>query len=79
MIETTLTNGWTAPSLGPVNCMVTNDVYAGDRMTLLIPAGSRVLGEVKPVEAFGQKRLSVTFHRLILPNEHSISLDQSRG
>ena len=35
---------------------------------MLIPAGSRVLGETKPVQAFGETRLAVVFHRLVLPD-----------
>jgi type IV secretion system protein TrbI len=37
------------------------------------------LGEAKRVEAFGQTRLAVAFHRLIMPDGYSISLDQFKG
>lgn len=79
LIETVLTNRLSGSLAGPVNCMVTTAVYSHDRQHLLIPQGSRVLGEVKPVNSFGQQRLAVGFHRLIMPDGYSLSLDQFRG
>lgn len=64
---------------GPVNCLVTQDVYSHDRAHVLIPAGSKVLGEAQKVTAFGQERLAVFFHRLIMPDGYSVSLDQFKG
>ena len=78
VIETVLTNRLDASFSGPVNCMVTTNVYSPDE-TLVIPQGARVLGEVRKVEALGQQRLAVTFHRLLLPDGSSLSLDQFQG
>ncbi len=79
IIETVLTNRLDGGFSGPVNCMVTTDVYSPDNQDLLIPQGSRVLGEVKPVTQFGQQRLAVIFHRLIMPDGYAVSLDQFHG
>ncbi len=79
VIETVLTNRLASYFSGPVNCMVTTDVYSHDRQHLLIPQGSRVLGEVKKVDSFGQERLAVFFHRIIMPDGYSLSLDQFKG
>jgi type IV secretion system protein VirB10 len=68
ILETVLTNRLDGTFAGPVNCLVTTAAYATDQQHLLIPAGSRVLGEARPVTAFGQARLAVVFHRLVLPN-----------
>ena len=38
-----------------------------------------MLGEAKKVEAFGQQRLAVFFHRLIMPDGFSVNLDQFKG
>jgi type IV secretion system protein VirB10 len=46
---------------------------------LLIPQGSRLLGEVKPLDKLGQQRLAIAFHRVIMPDGYSVSLDQFRG
>lgn len=79
VLETLLINRLNGTFPGPVNCLVTNDIYSHDRQHVLIPAGTRVLGEAKKVEAFGQQRLAVFFHRLIMPDGYSVSLDQFKG
>jgi type IV secretion system protein VirB10 len=64
---------------GPVECLLTSDVYSHDRQHLLIPAGSKLLGETKRVENLGQNRLAVTFHRLLMPDGYSAGLDHFQG
>lgn len=79
ILETVLLNRLSGDFNGPVECLVTTDVYSHDRQHLLIPSGTKVLGETKRVEAFGQTRLAVAFHRLIMPDGYSVSLDQFKG
>ena len=79
MLETVLNNRLDGYFSGPINCMVTTDVYSPNGAHVLIPSGSRVLGEVKRVDTFGQQRLAVVFHRLIMPDGYSVLLDQFKG
>ncbi|HEY6291383.1 MAG TPA: TrbI/VirB10 family protein [Terriglobia bacterium] len=79
VIETVLINRLEGGFAGPVNCLVTSHVYSHDRQHVLIPAGSKVLGEAGKVNTFGQQRLAVAFHRLIMPDGYSVSLDQVKG
>jgi len=79
VLETLLVNRLNGSFSGPVNCLVTTDIYSHDRQQVLIPAGTKVLGEAKKVEAFGQQHLAVFFHRLIMPDGYSVSLDQFKG
>jgi type IV secretion system protein VirB10 len=79
LIDTVLTNRLDGSASGPVNCMVTTNLYSQDGRHVLIPQGSRVLGEVRKVETFGQERLAVTFHRLIMPDHYSVDLDKFQG
>lgn len=79
IIEAVLTNRLDGHFSGPVNAMVTTAVYSQDRQRLLIPPGSRVLGEVQRVTTFGQQRLAVVFHRLIMPNGFTVNLDKFQG
>jgi type IV secretion system protein VirB10 len=79
VLETVLTNRLAGSFSGPVNCMLTTDVYSLNRQHLLIAQGSRILGEVKPVNSLGQQRLAVMFHRIIMPDGYSASLDQFHG
>lgn len=79
VIETVLTNRLDGSFNGPVNCQVTTDVYSHDLLHVLIPKGSRILGEIKRSDQFGQQRLAVFFHRVIMPDGFSASLDQFKG
>lgn len=79
LIETVLINRLDGTFSGPVNCLVSYDVYSHDHNHVLIPRGSRVLGEVRPVQTSADQRLAVTFHRLIMPDGFSVNLDQFHG
>src|SRR5206468_5418803 len=61
VIDTVLTNRLDGGAAAPVNCLVTNALYSHDGQHVLIPAGSRVLGETKPVQTLGETRLAVGF------------------
>lgn len=79
VLETALVTRLNGDFSGPVICMLTNNIYSHDGQRLLIPAGTKVLGETKRVESFGQTRLAVAFHRLIMPDGYSVDLDQFHG
>jgi len=79
VIDTVLANRLDGSVAAPVNCLVTNPIYSHRRQQVLIPAGARILGETKPVQAFGEARLAVAFHRLIMPDGSSYSLDEFLG
>jgi type IV secretion system protein VirB10 len=79
VIETVLTNRLTGTFTGPVNCLVSVPVYAADAQHLVIPAGARVFGEARAVDTFGQTRLAVVFHRVLLPDGTRIDLNGFHG
>ncbi len=79
VLESVLVNRLNGDFAGPVLCQLTNDVYSHDHSQLLIPAGTRVLGETKKVSDVGQARLAVVFHRLIMPDGYAVDLDQAPG
>jgi type IV secretion system protein VirB10 len=78
ILEAVLTNRLDGEQPGPVNCMITTDVYLPGTRLLLIPQGARVLGEASRASAFGQQRLAVAFHRILVPglDSYSIPLDK---
>jgi len=78
-IDAVLTNRLDGSGTAPVNCLVTNPVYSHSGQHVLIPAGARVLGETRPVQALGETRLAVGFHRLLLPDGSTLRLDQFLG
>jgi type IV secretion system protein VirB10 len=78
-IDTALVNRLDGEFAGPVKVMVTNPVYSQDRQHVLIPEGTFILGDAQKVSGFGQKRLAVVFHRLLMPDGYSVDLDQFHG
>jgi type IV secretion system protein VirB10 len=67
VIEAELTNRLDGDEPGPVNVMITNDVYKPGTRLVLIPQGARGLGEAREVSLLGQQRLAVAFHRILTP------------
>ncbi len=78
-IDTVLANRLDGEFVGPVKVMVSNPVYSHERQHVLIPEGTFILGDVQKVTGFGQKRLAVAFHRLLMPDGYSVDLDQFHG
>jgi type IV secretion system protein VirB10 len=79
VIDCALVNELNGENAGPVQVQVSTDVFAPGTRTLLIPQGARILGETSKVSGFGQQRLAVTFHRLLIgtgPGMYSVSLDK---
>lgn len=79
LIDTVLTNRLDGSTAAPVNLLVTNPLYTHSGHQIVIPAGSRILGETGPVESLGASRLAVALHRLILPDGRTYRLDQFMG
>jgi len=78
-IDSALVNRLDGEFSGPLKVMVTNPIYSQDRQHVLIPEGTFLLGEVQKVSGFGQKRLAVVFHRMLMPDGYSVDLDQFHG
>ena len=79
VVEMVLTNKLEGSNGGPVNCMITTPVYAPGTHRLLLPEGVRVVGDTTQVNTFGQRRLAVRFHRMLVQNGsvlYSIPLDK---
>lgn len=78
VIPVSLLTALTSDNLnGTVVAMVRQNVY--DSVTgknLLIPAGSKVIGEATD---FTGKRINVSFTRIIFPNGHSVMLPDMKG
>ena len=80
IIPTTLITGINSDLPGQIVGQVREHVY--DTVTghyLLVPQGTRIIGQYDSTVAFGQERVLVVWHRLILPNGTSISLEGMPG
>ena len=79
IIPATLLNQLDGEFTGPVICQTSQDVYDDQGTTLRIPAGSKVLGEAHPVSSGNQRRMAVSFHKLLIKGQPDISLDKLSG
>jgi type IV secretory pathway VirB10-like protein len=79
VIETVLTNRLNGEFTGPVNVMVTTDLWSHDHQHILMPQGTRILGEAQKVSIEQQRRLAVVFHRAIMPDGYSVDFDKFAG
>lgn len=79
VIETVLTNRLNGEFIGPVNVMVTTDLRSHDHQHILMPQGTRILGEAQNVSIQQQRRLAVVFHRAIMPDGYSVDFDKFAG
>jgi type IV secretion system protein TrbI len=78
-IDTVLVDRLDGEFSGSFKVMVTNPIYSEDRQHVLIPEGTFILGDTQKVSSFGQKRLALTFHRMLMPDKYSVDLDQFKG
>jgi type IV secretion system protein TrbI len=74
VIEAVLTNRLNGDAVGPVDGMITSDVFEPGTRVLLIPQGARVLGLASAVSSLGQARLAVAFHRILVPGLRTYSI-----
>jgi len=80
VIPATLVTGINSDLPGQMIATVTENVY--DTVTgnyLLIPQGSRMLGQYDSQVAYGQRRVLLVWTRLIMPDGSSITLDRLQG
>lgn len=60
---------------GKITAVIKTDVYDSATGTiLLIPAGSRVIGQYSSDVSFGQERVQAVINRITLPNQKSINI-----
>lgn len=80
IIPAALITGLSSDLPGQVTAQVTENVYDGPTgRVLLIPQGSRLVGEYDAETRFGQRRALLVWTRLILPGGQSIVLDRQPG
>lgn len=65
---------------GQITAQVTENVYDSPTgALLLIPQGTRIIGQYDAGVTFGQRRVLLVWNRLILPNGRSIVLERQPG
>ena len=80
VIPAALLTGIRSDLPGQITAQVTQNVYDSPTgRTLLIPQGSKLIGEYDSSVAFGQQRILLAWTRLLLPNGNSIVLERQPG
>ena len=80
IIPAALITGIRSDLPGQITAQVTQNVYDSPTgRILLIPQGSRLIGDYDADVAFGQSRVLLAWNRLILPDGRSIMLDRQPG
>lgn len=80
VIPAALITGIRSDLPGQITAQVTENVYdSPSGRYLLIPQGTRIIGEYSNEVTFGQRRVLLVWSRLILPNGRSIVLERLPG
>jgi len=79
VLEGVVTNRIDGALAGPILVMLTTDYYSHDHQQLLLPQGTRLIGQVQSVGGQGQRRLVVSFNRAICPDGFSLDFNQYQG
>lgn len=80
VIPAALITGIRSDLPGQITAQVTQHIYDSPTGSqLLIPQGTRIIGEYSNDVGFGQRRVLLVWNRLILPNGRSIVLERQPG
>jgi type IV secretion system protein VirB10 len=80
VIPAALITGIRSDLPGQITAQVTENVYDSPTGSLLlIPQGTRIIGQYDDGVTFGQRRVLLVWNRLILPGGHSIVLERLPG
>ncbi len=80
VISAALITGIRSDLPGQITAQVTENVYDSPTgKILLVPQGTRVIGQYDSGVGFGQRRVLLVWNRMIFPNGHSIVLERQPG
>jgi type IV secretory pathway VirB10-like protein len=79
VLEGVVTNHIDGGFSGPIMVSLTTDLYSHDHQLLLLPQGTRLLGDVQSVGNAQQRKMFVTFHRAICPDGFSLEFAKYIG
>lgn len=79
VFEGVVTNHIDGGFSGPIMVSLTTDLYSHDHQQLLLPQGTRLLGDVQSVGNAQQRKMFVTFHRAICPDGFSLEFARYIG
>jgi type IV secretory pathway VirB10-like protein len=80
IIPAVLVNGINSDLPGPIVAQVSQNIFdSATGKSLLIPQGSKLIGDYSNAVLYGQQRVRVEFQRLIFPDTSSMDLPHAAG
>lgn len=79
MIQATLETFINSDLPGQIRAVISEDVHSYDGSRVLIPRGSKVIGQYSDQVEMGQSRAMVVWSRIILPNNQSVTISSIGG
>ena len=80
VIPAALITGIRSDLPGQITAQVTENIYDSPTgRILLVPQGTRIIGQYDNTVQFGQRRVLLVWNRLIMPNGRSIGLERQPG
>jgi type IV secretory pathway VirB10-like protein len=80
ILPAVLISGINSDLPGPILAQVSQNVLdSATGRSVLIPQGSRLIGEYQNASSYGQQRVQIAWQRLIFPNTASMNLPQMPG
>jgi type IV secretory pathway VirB10-like protein len=79
VLEGVVTNHIDGGFSGPIMLNLTTDLYSHDHQQLLLPQGTRLIGNVQSVGNEQQRKMFVTFSRAICPDGFSLEFSKFIG
>lgn len=64
---------------GAIRAIISEDVHAFDGSRVLIPRGSRLIGRYQSGADIGQKRVTIAWDRIIMPDNQSVTISAFGG
>lgn len=74
VIQAALETAISSELAGQVRAITSENVYSYDGTRLLIPAGSRLIGRYRSGADIAQRRLTIAWDRIIMPNDQTIQI-----
>ncbi|MBY6120424.1 conjugal transfer protein [Mameliella alba] len=79
MIQAVMETALDSSLPGQTRAIISEDVFSYDGSRLLIPRGSRLIGRYHSGVEIAQKRVTIAWNRIILPNNQSVQISSFGG
>ncbi|MFG6554435.1 TrbI/VirB10 family protein [Sulfitobacter sp. 1A16808] len=79
MIQAVMETALDSSLPGQTRAMISEDVFSYDGSRLLIPRGSRLIGRYRSGIEIAQKRVTIAWDRIVLPNNQTVQISSFGG